>query len=63
MRQKRFTVNDEDRKEWVNNDEGLYRWWRSERVALSRFVRENRDSIDEVIEKVTGNKIQNPRRR
>jgi len=28
MRQKRFTVNDEDRKEWVNNDEGLYRWWR-----------------------------------
>jgi hypothetical protein len=25
-----ISLNDEDRKEWINNDEGLYRWARSE---------------------------------
>ena len=26
--------NDEERRSWVLNDEGLYRWARSERVAV-----------------------------
>lgn len=28
------TLNDEDREEWINNDEGLYNWARSEGVRL-----------------------------
>lgn len=27
-------LNDEDRRQWVLNDEGLYNWARSERVTL-----------------------------
>jgi len=26
--------NDEDRRQWVLNDEGLYQWAKSERVSL-----------------------------
>ena len=38
-------MNDTDREEWVNNDEGLYRWWKSSGQSLRRFVRENRAEL------------------
>jgi len=28
------TLNDTDRKDWVNNDEGLYNWARREGVRI-----------------------------
>ncbi len=43
------TVNDTEREQWVLNDEGLYNWWRSERVAMQPFLRANREEIDRVI--------------
>lgn len=49
------TINDDDREEWVNNDEGLYDLWLASKQAIGAFVRENRAFIDEVIRKVTGN--------
>ena len=34
-----------DLEEWVENDEGLYTWWKSSRKTLRQFVRENRDAL------------------
>ena len=42
-------MNDADREQWVDNDEGLYRWWRSSGISKRRFVRGNRGKIDAVI--------------
>jgi hypothetical protein len=42
-----LTVNDIE--QWVNNDEGLYRWWKSERKSLRTFVRENRAELERLI--------------
>jgi len=55
---KRQTINDEDRKEWVQNDEGLYRMFRNWRggYALGSFVRAHRKEIDEVIVNVRDGK-------
>ena len=39
-------MNDDDRAEWVNNDERLYRWWLSERCGITTFVREHRAELD-----------------
>ena len=51
MRQQRN--NDEDRRQWVLNDEGLYCEWRRSRQSMRQWIRENRDLIDECIRTVT----------
>lgn len=56
-------MNDEERRMWVLNDEGLYRlWMRSPRgrsshdgyVGLMPWIRENRDMIDSAIKRGGG---------
>jgi hypothetical protein len=42
-------MDDEERREWVRNDEGLYRSWKRSRMGLYRFVKENRDVIDSIL--------------
>ena len=49
---KRQTINDNDREDCVNNDEGLYRMWQASGVGITTFVRDNRPFIDEVIRTV-----------
>jgi hypothetical protein len=49
-------VNDTDREEFIDNDEGLYRWWKGTRLPKRRFIRENRRKIDEVINNVQSGK-------
>jgi hypothetical protein len=46
--------NDEERRLWVLNDEGLYSYWPSERprIGLKRWIKENRSMIDECIDMV-----------
>lgn len=44
-------MNDQERAQWVDNDEGLYRL--KGRMSMRKFIRENRALIDEVIERVT----------
>lgn len=48
----RNTINDTDRRQWINNDEGLYNWYCSSRLSMRKFIRENRAEIDEVISRV-----------
>lgn len=40
------TLNDRERRLWVENDESLYRWWQRSRSGLYRFVQDNRAAID-----------------
>lgn len=48
----RQTLNDDDRAQWVDNDEGLYTWWQSERPRKTKrqFVRDNREYLTEFIQ-------------
>lgn len=49
-------MNDKQRGEWLDNDEGLYDWWKSSKQPKAKFIRENRAKIDEVIGNVTSGK-------
>lgn len=45
--------NDEERRLWILNDEGLYLWWRREcrgERYLATFIRKNRAEIDAIID-------------
>jgi hypothetical protein len=46
-------MNDAERSQWVDNDEGLYNWWRASRLSKKRFINENRKEITTAIENVT----------
>ena len=45
-------MNDTEREQWVNNDEGLYNWWKESRQSMRNFIRENRAALTECIERV-----------
>lgn len=42
-------MNNDERHEWISNDEGLYRWWKGTRLSMRTFIRENREAIDRCI--------------
>lgn len=46
-------INDEDRRQWVLNDEGLYNMQRESRLPMREFIKQNREMIDKVINNVT----------
>jgi len=45
-------MNDNERADWIDNDEGLYCWWKQSRMPKREFIRENRAEITEIIENV-----------
>jgi hypothetical protein len=46
---RRGGLNDREREQWIQNDEGLYNWWKSTRQAISKFIKENREELDHLI--------------
>jgi hypothetical protein len=48
-------MNELEREHWVDNDEGLYRWWKQTRMTKRAFVRKYRPQIDLVINKIVSN--------
>jgi len=46
----RLTVSDIG--QWIDNDEGLYSWWKSSRQNKRLFIRENRAELESCIRKV-----------
>lgn len=46
-------MNNQERTQWIDNDEGLYQWWRSSRMSKADFIREYRTEIDQAITSVT----------
>ena len=50
-------LNDSERRNWIDNDEGLYNWWRSSRQSKRQFIIDNKADIDACILRVlNGNK-------
>lgn len=49
-------MNNTEREQWVDNDEGLYNWWKRSKLSKRKFIQENRAEIDEAINNVLGNK-------
>jgi hypothetical protein len=49
-------MNNSERAQWIDNDEGLYNWWKSSRLSKAAFIREHRAEIDAAIENVTSNR-------
>lgn len=39
--------------QWVDNDEGLYRWWKQSRQSKRDFIRDNRAELTRCIQAVT----------
>lgn len=39
--------------QWIDNDEGLYNWWKGSRLSKSAFIQENKDEIVRAIRNVT----------
>jgi hypothetical protein len=48
-------MDDEERRQWVLNDEGLYNWYRSSRMGLYVFIKANRKELTDIINKQLGN--------
>lgn len=42
-------MNDTDRAQWIDNDEGLYNWWRDSGQSKKAFVRAHRAELDRCI--------------
>ena len=41
-----------DIEQWIDNDEGLYDWWRRSRISKRAFIRENRQELEAAIRPV-----------
>lgn len=46
------TRNDDERRLWVLNDEGLYLWHQREGGSVREFIRRNRAEIDAAIDRL-----------
>lgn len=42
--------NDDERRLWVLNDEGLYIWFTRSRLSMRMFIQENRAELDACID-------------
>lgn len=42
--------NDDERRQWIDNDESLYNWQRGSGMNMRRFIREHRQEIDRYID-------------
>ena len=50
MMEKRLTQSDIG--QWIDNDEGLYNWWRSSRQSKRNFIKENFQDLQLCINEV-----------
>ena len=39
-------LNNDNRIDWINNDEKLYLWWRSEKIGIYKFIKNNKKELD-----------------
>lgn len=48
-RNQKITLNNDDRCQWIDNDEGLYNWWKSSRLSKREFIKQNKQELDTCI--------------
>jgi len=56
MAERRLTVADIE--QWIDNDEGLYDWWRRSKLSKRAFIREHRTELETAINQVLGGQQQ-----
>lgn len=44
-----INLNTEDLNQWIDNDEGLYNWWKGSRQSKRQFIQENRQELKDCI--------------
>ena len=49
-------ITNEDRRLWLLNDEGLYKWQIGSKLSLEKFISQNKHEIDVVINNVLSGK-------
>ena len=49
-------MNNNDREQWVNNDEGLYVMYKRSKQNMRSFIKTNKEMIDRVIWNVVNDK-------
>lgn len=49
-------MNDQERIQWVDNDEGLHNEWKRSKLSKREFVKRNRAMLTEAINNVTSGK-------
>ena len=47
-------MNNREREMWIDNDEGLYNWWRSSRMSKREFLKQYRAELDACINRALG---------
>jgi len=47
-----------DISQWIDNDEGLYDWWRRSKLSKTAFIREHRVELEQAINNVLGGQQQ-----
>jgi hypothetical protein len=50
-------MNDDDRDQWIENDEGLYDMWKRSGLSKRKFIRKNRAMIDSLAKAVASGSI------
>jgi transposase-like protein len=45
-------MSQKDIAQWIDNDEGLYNWWKQSRQSKRKFIQENQKELSECINKV-----------
>lgn len=52
MKAKPTKLTASDINQWIDNDEGLYLWWRRSRQSKKAFIKENRAELEACIRRV-----------
>jgi hypothetical protein len=47
-----------DISQWIDNDEGLYNWWKQSRQPKRKFIQENKEELARLISNVINGKSQ-----
>lgn len=38
--------------QWIDNDEGLYRWWQQSKQSKREFISGNRDKLKRIVQSI-----------
>ena len=49
-------MNNRERQLWLENDEGLYNWWKRSKQSKVKFIKDNKEELDRVIDNVLNGK-------
>jgi len=48
----KHAITHADITQWIDNDEGLYNWWKRSRLSKREFIKQNKEELTACIKKV-----------